>query len=101
MSGVVDAPYSVVSQVGDDKLPIDDVKERYYRGYCTSNEITQFVRHEFLSKEEKLMAVPDELKGMLSNKEIEVIKTYLEEFFEILKHDKSFESEVVSKCRTF
>ena len=100
MSGVVDAPYSVVSQVGDDKLPIESVRERYYRGYCTSNEITQLVRKEFLSKQEKLMAVPDELKGMLSNKEIEGIKTYLEKFFEILKYDKSFEAEIVSRCRT-
>jgi hypothetical protein len=55
---------------------------------------------EFLSKQEKLMAVPDELKGMLSNKEIEGIKTYLEKFFEILKYDKSFEAEIVSRCRT-
>ena len=62
MSGVVDAPYSVVSQVGDNQLPISSVRERYYRGFCASDETTEFVRKEFLSNEGKLMIVPDELK---------------------------------------
>lgn len=99
MSGVVSAPYSVVSQVGDAKLPIESVKERLYRGHCTSAAITELVRQEYLSNEEKLLAVPDQLKESLSEKEIKNLKEYLEEFFEILKDDSSFDREVVSKCR--
>jgi len=99
MSGVVDAPYAVVSQVAGEQLPIETVRERYYRGFCASKEITQFIRNEFLSNKEKLLAVPDELKGSLPGKEIESIKSYLNEFFEILKNDYSFESEVVNRCR--
>jgi hypothetical protein len=99
MSGVVDAPYSVVSQVGAEQLPIENVRERYYRGFCASNETTQFVRNEFLLNEEKLLAVPDELKGSLSDKEIKNLKSYLEEFFEILKDDDQFGEQILSRCR--
>jgi hypothetical protein len=62
MSGLVDAPYAVVSVVGDEALPVESVRERYYRGFCTSPEITQLVRNEFLSKEKKLLSIPDLLK---------------------------------------
>jgi hypothetical protein len=100
MSGVVDAPYAVVSQVGSDQLPIENVKERYYRGACTSTNTTQFVRSEFISKEEKLLAVPDELKGELPDNQIESIKYYLKQFFEILKNENLFQQEVVKRCVT-
>jgi hypothetical protein len=99
MSGVVDAPYAVVSKVGEDQLPIESVTERYYRGYCASKETTEFVRGEFISKEEKLLSLPDKLKGYLSDKDIEHIKSYLKEFFDILKNDNSFQREVLSRCR--
>ena len=99
MSGVVDAPYSVVSKVGNDQLPIESVRERYYRGYCASIETTQFVRQEFLSKEKALLEVPDQLKDALPAKEIKSIKTYLQEFFDILKNDKLFSEQILSRCR--
>ena len=99
MSGVVDAPYATISQFNDEPLPISNVKERYYRGYCASGETTEFVRKEFLSNEEKLLAVPDELKGSLPDKQIKNLKIYLEEFFKILKNDSLFEVEVLSRCR--
>jgi len=99
MSGLVDAPYAVVSEINGEQLPISGVKERYYRGHCRPHDLTEFVRKEFLSKEERFLSVPDELKGELSEKEISGIKEYLEEFFTILKDDNSFESEVLDKCR--
>lgn len=99
MSGVVNAPYSVVSQVGDDKLPIEHVTERYYRGFCASKETTDFVRREFLVNEAKLLAVPGELKGSLPDKEINRLVEYLEEFFLILKNENLFYIKVVEMCR--
>jgi len=99
MSGLVDAHYAVVSQVNGEQLPIESVTERYYRGHCRSHELTEFVRKEFLSKEEKFLATTDELKDELPAKEIEEIKEYLQDFFNILKDDGLFEREVVSRCR--
>ena len=63
------------------------------------HDLTEFVRKEFLSREEKFLATTDELKNELPSKEIEEIKEYLEHFFTILKDDDSFEREVVSRCR--
>ena len=100
LSGVVDAPYSIVSMVGEEKLPIQSVRDRYYRGYCQSVEITQYVRNEFLSKEKILMSLPDELKGELSDREISELKDYLRQFFEILKKDDLFNSQIPEHCRS-
>jgi hypothetical protein len=99
MSGVVDAPYAVVSKVGNDELPIESVRERYYRGYCASNELTAMIRAEFLAKEDSILAVPEQFRGNLSNKEIDGLKSYLKEFFDILRNDNIFQREVVRRCR--
>jgi hypothetical protein len=99
MSGLVNAPYAVVSEINGEKLDVNSVTERYYRGYCHSRGVMEFVRKEFISKEEKLMAVPDQLKGELSDKEIKGIKEYLKEFFVIIKNDRLFQREILDRCR--
>ena len=100
MSGVVDAPYAIVSMVGNEQLPVENVRDRYYRGYCRSPEITTYVRNEFLLKEKKLLSLPDELKGELSDREITALKVYLEEFFDILKSDRQFNEHILARCRS-
>jgi|SRR5579863_695580 len=100
MSGLVNAPYAVVSEINGEKLNINSVTERYYRGYCHSPDVMEFVRREFISKEEKLMAIPDQLKGELSDKEIKGIKEYLREFFIILKDDRYFKIDILDRCRS-
>lgn len=100
MSGLVDAPYAVVSMIGDKQLPIESVRERLYRGFCRSPELTQFVRSEFLLKEETLLSIPDLLNGELSDKEITGIKEYLKEFFDILRNDNLFATNILDKCRS-
>jgi len=99
MSGLVNAPYSVVSEINGEKMDINSVTQRYYRGYCHSPEVMEFVRREFISKEEKLMTIPDQLKGELSDKEIKGVKEYLREFFVILKNDRYFKVDILDRCR--
>jgi len=99
MSGLVNAPYSVVSEINGEKMDINSVTQRYYRGYCHSPEVMEFVRREFISKEEKLMTIPDQLKGELSDKEIKGVKEYLREFFVILKNDRYFKVDILDHCR--
>lgn len=100
MSGIVDAPYAVVSEVNGELLDISHVTERLYRGYCHPAEVMEYVRKEFLTKEEKLMSVPDLLKGYLPDKEIKKIKNYIEEFFDTIKDTRSFKYHILDKCRT-
>ena len=99
MSGLVDAPYATVSVIGNEPLPISHVTERFYRGHCRGDSVTRFVRNEFITKEEAFLAVPGELKGQLSDKELAGIVEFLNEFFVIAKDDKQFHDEVIRNCR--
>jgi hypothetical protein len=100
MSGIVDAPYAVVSEVNGELLDISHVTERLYRGYCHPAEVMDYVRKEYLSKEDKLMSVPDQLKGYLPEKEIKRIKDYMKEFFDTMKDTHLFRFDILDKCRT-
>jgi hypothetical protein len=99
MSGLVDAPYAVVSEINGQTLPIQSVRERYYRGDCRSVAATDFIRKEYISREQQLLSVPDILKGELPDKEIDDIKDYLKEFFTILKDDRLYQEDILDRCR--
>ena len=99
MSGLVDAPYSIVSAVNGEQLPVQHVTERIYRGFCRDPEVMEFVRKEFLSKKEKYLTIPDQLQEQLTSKDIVNIKEYLEEFFDKIKDERSFKKNILDKCR--
>lgn len=99
MSGLVDAPYAVVSQAGDQQLPVNSVRDRIYRGWCRPNDLTQLVRNEFIAKEPALMGVVDELKNDLPEKDMKDVKQYLQDFFRILKDDNLFKKSIMNDCR--
>ena len=72
MSGLVDASYSVVSETTEGEIGDQQtVRDRLYRGWCRGDGITQFVRKEFISKEDKFLATVDGLKDQLPAKQIE------------------------------
>jgi hypothetical protein len=96
MSGIVHAYYSTTSEL----LNISSVRERMYRGFCRSDAAMQQVREEYLVAEPKIMELVDGFGSELSAKDINDIKKYLGEFFDILKNDKKFNDEILSKCRT-
>jgi hypothetical protein len=97
MSGMVNAHYAVVSEVNGEKLA-KDVTERIFRGYCHPPGIVQYVRQEFLRKKHQLLAVPDQLNGMLADKEIKRMKNYLNVFFDIINNDRLFKNYILDKC---
>jgi len=99
MAGLVNAPYAVVSEINGEKLDIDKVTQRKFRGYCHPPQVMEYVRKEFLSKKEKLLAIPDQMKGELSDREIKGIRNFLEQFFDIIKDDRLFNFNIVKNCR--
>jgi hypothetical protein len=99
MSGLVDAHYATVSHVNGEKLDAERVTDRVFRGYCHSAEVMQLVRQEFLGKKDKLLAVPDQMQGILSDREIKKMKNYLQEFFDIISNDRLFKIKILNKCR--
>jgi hypothetical protein len=99
MSGLVDAPYSVVSQIGDQQLPINHVTERLYRGFCIPSGVMEYVRQEFISRKEMLLLIPPKYGADLSPDKLKFINRYLNDFFETLADDKQFERRITNKCR--
>lgn len=95
MSGLVNAPYAQVSEL----LAISSVRERVYRGFCRSDQLFDYVRKEFLKKESEIMGVIDKNAPLMNPKDIQGIKKYIGEFFTTLKNDKSYNDQILSKCR--
>ncbi len=83
MSGLVDAPYSVVSETSEGEIGDQQtVRDRLYRGWCRDDGVTQFVRNEFISKQDKMLASIDAFKDQLPAKEIESYKKISRRFFQ-------------------
>jgi hypothetical protein len=96
MAGLVNAPYSTVSET----LPISSVRERIYRGFCRPEPIFQYVRADYLKKESEIMNIISTNSMGIAPKELAGIQKYIGEFYSILKNDRSFKDNILSKCRT-
>ena len=101
MCGMVNTSYATVSQINDEQLNIENVKQRIYRGFKRDPQLFAEVRLEFLEKRSAILGAIKECESLFENK-AEYISTieYIEEFFEILINDRKFEKEIVSKVRT-
>lgn len=101
MCGLVNSSYATVSQINNEKLSIENVKQRLFRGFKRDPKIFDEVRLEFLENRSAILGVLKECE-LLFESRTEYISTveYIEEFFEILINDKKFEKEIVSKGRT-
>jgi hypothetical protein len=96
MSGFVDAPYAIVNS----ELGIASVRDRLYRGFCRKEPVVQFVRKEFLAAEPKIFDVLGQYEKDFTPKEFTAMKSYLAEFFTMLKKDSEFKNMVLDGCRT-
>lgn len=100
LSGLVNASYAVVSEVGNQTLPITHVTERLYRGYKRNSEVLEQVRQEYLEKKDKMMYEVDILKAQFESiHEYDIARKYLSEFFGILSDQSKFRSEIQDKAR--
>lgn len=95
MTGFVNPPYAVVNA----DLGISNVRERLYRGVCRNESAVQWVRKLYLSKEPAIMSVIAQYEKQLSPKDYKDIRGYTEEFFAVMKDDRSFKVYILDKCR--
>jgi hypothetical protein len=101
MSGLCDTSYSVVSQVGNEVLPITEVTQRMYRGFKRDNEVMFEIRNQFLENKSKILALIDSYKGHFENpKEYVRCTAYIKDFFDVLANDSKFEKEILNSART-
>ncbi|MFS4446316.1 hypothetical protein [Maribacter sp. 2307UL18-2] len=100
MSGLVDASYSVVSNINNQDLPISDVTQRLYRGFKRDPKTTQAIRTEFLNQKTTLLNIVDDLKEDFDNrKTYQKTRNYLLDFFAVLENESRFKREILDKAR--
>lgn len=100
MSGLVDASYSVVSNVQNMNLDITEVTERAYKGYIRDEKIFYQVRDEFINNKSKMFEAIDDLENYFKDKNQFIrARRFIESFFEILVNDKSFKKYILDKAR--
>ncbi len=95
MSGLVNAPYSQVSEL----VGSTSVRDRVYRGFCRNPILFDFARSQYLQKESALISRVARFEGLLPPAELADVRRFLGEFFATLKNDRSFADNIVQKCR--
>jgi len=93
-SGLVNTPYAEVSG----SLPINSVRKRLYRGFCSQNDLVQTRIGEFTQKQADILGVFDRIPG-LEDKYRKRSKRYLTEFFDRVKDPKTVKRLIFAKCR--
>jgi hypothetical protein len=101
MSGLVDASYAVVSEIQNEELPIENVKQRLYRGFKRDDQILQEVRKQFLDNEIQSLQTIDSLSSYFHDpKEFKISKKFISDFYEIMASDLKFKKQIIDRCRT-
>lgn len=93
-SGIVDPPHAVP----DARLPIKDVRQRFYRGRCRTPEELAPVFALFEQHRAAITALFDESQG-LDAKSAERARTYVEQFYTVLDDDKRRENAFFAVCK--
>ena len=101
MSGLVNASYSVVSQIQGEQLPIGSVRQRLFRGFQRDTEVFMRLRQDFLSKQAEIIQLVKDLKPYfeVENEYIET-ESYIREFFALIADDDKYYKEIIKKART-
>ena len=95
MSGLVNASYSVVNPL----IPIENVRERHFRGLCRNEELGEYVRLKYIELEPALWETVRSLRDQMKPEEVVAVEDYLEDFFSLVKDRKKFEENILQKCR--
>jgi hypothetical protein len=93
-SGMVDASYAAPHE----RLPIKDVKERLYRGFCMHNPALEDARQEFLAHRPAILALIGSEPRLAATRR-ETATRYVEGFYAMLGNPVRFEREIKAKCR--
>ena len=94
MSGLVDAEYAGPAKT----LPIDDVRERYYLGFCHPDTDWDSLFDTYLDARETILSMVDEVPA-LDKQSIRSVNRFLDKFFNTLNSNKSREKKIVSQCQ--
>lgn len=94
MSGLVDAYYAGPAP----SLPIDDVRERYFLGFCETGSSLENLFEIYLIRQDALLAVVDEIPE-LDGRSDRTTRRYLDDFFETLGASEYCTDLIVRQCQ--
>ncbi len=95
MTGLVNPPYAQVNT----SVGIEKVTDRVYRGFCRNPALMETVRQEFLAKEAEIFKTVDEYKQYFSEADLKTVNSFLKDYFDMLKSDKTFQQKILDSCR--
>ncbi len=93
-AGLINAPYATPPE----NLPVRNVTQRLYRGFCAHNETMEEGRERFLDHEQAILALVTDEPLLNSSTRKKALK-FLGKFFDTLKDDKDFQKKIIAKCR--
>ena len=94
-SGFVNAPYATPP----DQLKINDVKQRFYRGYCVHNGQALAAAQQIRAAEPQLLATLSQTPG-LDPKSAQRAANYLGGFFADIATDQAIGGKILNRCLT-
>ena len=101
MSGLVNAPYALVSGIENMNSYVTEVTQRVYKGYKRDDYLLQEVRQEYIASKKGIFAVIDGLKQFFQDPSVfKEAKDYINDFFEIMENDKKFKKYIVDHRRS-
>lgn len=92
-SGFVDPPYATPP----DQLKINDVKQRFYRGYCSQNSYALAAARQFRAAQPQLLATLAQIPG-LDPRSQQRAANYLGGFFADIATDASVGGKILNRC---
>lgn len=93
-SGLVNADYAAPAQ----GLPIRNVTQRLFWGYCAHNDGLPEARRQVLAQEQAIYDLVSAEEDLQSRRRDRANK-FLEKGFRILRDDKDFQRNIVDRCR--
>ncbi|HRE42612.1 MAG TPA: hypothetical protein PKY87_01420 [Terricaulis sp.] len=93
-SGFVNAPYALPPE----SLPVRNVRQRYYRGYCRFNDqLPEAIAH-FQARREAIFALIDNEPRLSDSRRVGA-RRFIEEFYQTISDPAQVERQLINRCR--
>ncbi len=92
-SGVVNAGYATP----DPSIPIRDVRERIFRGFCDERVDHAALRRHFLSRRDAVRSLYEGMQELEAGGRRSALE-YYDKFYQVLQDDKKYEREILRSC---
>jgi len=92
-AGIVNAAYAIPEK----RLPVKDIKDRYYLGACRTHKELQPIFKHFKDKKEIILNTCAEFSPLSDSIRIE-ITSYITNFFDILENEERCKKMIVQHC---